>query len=295
MNCPICNEQSFYSWGKVGIYTIERCNGCGMGVTSPFPTGEDLAKANAEVYQLEKRVQTYLSRQEYFEKRYERHVSQIKLYKKSGQLLDIGCNIGLFLKVAAQNGFHATGVELNEECARYGRQFFDLTIFSEHLEKIGFQNDKFDIVTLFDVLEHIPDIKSFISEVRRILKPDGLLVVQSPNIGSLMAKLTKSKWAWLCPPDHLYHFTPDTMSCFLTAQGFTIQKMETWEPADDFSNNVLAAYRPKGIVGTVGSEFVKLTKIHSFFVSRVQHRWWRKMEGGLIEVYSVKSVGNLAR
>jgi 2-polyprenyl-3-methyl-5-hydroxy-6-metoxy-1,4-benzoquinol methylase len=260
-----------------------------MGMTSPFPAGEDLTKVNKEIYQVGKRIQMYISRQEYFEKKYEGYIGQIKKYKKDGKLLDIGCNIGLFLKVAKQNGFNATGVELNDECARYGRQNFEVKIFSDHLEKIDFQKDDFDIITLFDVLEHIPDISGFVAEVKRILKPDGLLVIQSPNIGSVMAKLTRSKWEWLCPPDHLYHFTPETIMRFLTSNGFAIKDIRTWEAADDFLNNLIAAYRPKGIIGKLGSKLIKATKMPSYFVSLLQPRWWRKLKGGLLEVYAVKS------
>jgi len=289
MNCPICKKQSFYEWGRSGVFTILRCKGCGIGITSPFPTIEDLTKVNQDIYQVDQRIQTYLSKQEYFEKRYRKYINKIKLYKENGDLLDIGCNIGLFLKVAQQNGFSTTGVELNKECAHYGQQFFKLKIFSGYLEDISFRKDSFDIVTLFDVLEHIPDIIGFIAEVRRILKINGLLVLQSPNIDSVMAKLTKSKWNWLCPPDHLYHFTSETMIRFLTSNGFTIKEIKTWEPAEDFCNNLIMAYQPEGILGRLCSKVIRLINIPLYSVSIFQHLWWRKLKGGLIEVYAIKS------
>lgn len=289
MNCPICNSKSFLEWGKVDTYSIVKCMGCGLGITSPFPTKEELTKLNIEIYTVEKRVQIYLSRQLYFKKRYKRYIKNILTIKKNGRLLDIGCNIGLFLKAAQQEGFTVTGVEINKGCADYGKKHFNLDIYSDYLEALAFPDDSFDVITLFDVLEHIPDIHKFMHEVRRVLKSEGLVVLQSPNIDSVMANLTKSKWSWLTPPDHLYHFTPETMIRFLKANGFTIKEVKTWEPAEDFLNNLFVAYQPKGFFGKLGSKVLRLIKIPLYFVSLFQHLWWRKLKGGLIEIYAIKS------
>lgn len=192
MICPVCSTDAFSTWGKVNNHTIERCQKCGLGITSPFPEPGELAAVNQETYLLEQRIATYLSRHEYFKKRYRRQLRDIKVLKPGGRLLDIGCNIGLFLNEARAAGFDPTGVELNTGCAEYARTSFGLDVHSEYLENIAFKTGAFDVVTMYDVLEHIPNLHGILAEIHRILTPGGLLVVQSPNLDSLMADLSQS-------------------------------------------------------------------------------------------------------
>ncbi len=286
MNCPVCNGETFFTWGKAGAYSILRCECCGLGVTSPFPSQEILAKANSEIYQAGQRIRIYLSKQGYFEKRYRKYIKSIKRYKEHGALLDIGCSIGLFLKIARQNGFATTGVELNTDCADFGRKHFNIDIYSKRIEDLSFPEETFDVITIFDVLEHIPDMDRFLLELGRILKKDGLLMLQSPNIDSFMARLTKTKWNWLTPPDHLYHFTPGSITRLLESRGYCIKGIKTWEPAEEFSNNLFIAYC--GLLGGIISEINRRVKIFSLPVILLQRAWWRRMKGGLITVCAVK-------
>jgi len=290
MICPVCKTQKFNKWGKVGLYDILQCHSCGLGITSPFPSEEVLILANEEIYQVDKRIHAYLSRQKYFEDIYKQHLKRIKNYKISGKLLDVGCNIGLFLKVARDEGYDVKGVELNKTCAAFGAKHFNLDIRSELLQAIAFPEKSFDVITLFDVLEHVADLHSFISELGRVLKDDGLLVLQSPNFDSLMANVTKSKWNWLTPPDHLYHFSPRALGQLLEESGFRVKIVDTWEPADEFATNVLSWYKSKNMFGKILWKINQITKIASFAVSSVQRIWWRKERGGLLRICAVKNL-----
>jgi len=290
MKCPVCDKSSFIEWCKVQTYSILKCKECGIGITAPFPTEEQLIEFNKKTYDVEQRIKVYLSRQNYFEKRYEGYIKNIKTTKKDGKLLDIGCNIGIFMKVAQQAGFDVKGVELNADCALYGKERFHLDIDSNHLEDIAFPDETFDVITLFDVLEHIPDMNAFIDEIRRILKKDGQVVIQAPNLNSLMSELTKGKWHWLSPPDHLYHFTPDAMTRFLRIHGFSIKEVKTWEPAEDFSNNLITVVCPAhGILGKAMQKFLRITRIVLLPTLLFQNMWWQNKKGGLIEVYAIKT------
>jgi len=292
MNCPLCKKAAYNEWGKVGQYSILICKGCGLGITDPFPTEKELTEANQEIYQVEQRIKTYLSRRSYFEKRYRDNITNIKRFKHKGKLLDVGCNIGLFLNVAKKEGFSVIGVELNKGCAQYGINNFKLDIRSDYLENIDFAGESIDVVTLFDVLEHVQDIHGFLSEIRRILKKDCVLAIQSPNIQSYMARLTKSNWNWLTPPDHLYHFTPATLKLLLKEHGFDIRLLNTWEPAQDFSNNLLLAYIPSPFIRKVLIGINQRIHIFTFPVLLMQKLWWRMQRGGLVELYAVKTGEN---
>lgn len=288
MICPICKSDVFTQWGQVDVYKIMTCDSCGVGITSPFPTKDELSLTNTAMYKIEERVQAYMTRKKYFEKRYRAFLADIKKLVSKGRLLDVGCNLGLFLWVAQSEGFEVTGVELNTECAEYGREHFSLTIHSSYLEELRFPDASFDVITLFDVLEHVPDIHGFLNEVRRILRNNGLLVLQSPNLGSLMADLTKSGWHWLTPPDHLYHFTPQSIQRLLQDAGFRVQKLETWEPAEEFASNCLVVRKSRHFIWKVLFAVNKISHIATLLVALTHSLWWRKKRGGLLKVHAIK-------
>jgi hypothetical protein len=131
-----------------------------------------------------------------------------------------------------------------------------------------------------------------LTKIRRILKKDGLLVIQSPNIQSLMAILTKSKWSWLTPPDHLYHFTPATLELLLKKHGFDIRLLHTWEPAQSFSDDLIVARIPSPFLRRVLLGINQATPIFTFPIRLIQRLWWQMQRGGLIELYAVKTRGN---
>jgi len=174
MICPVCSSNSYTRWGAANGYAVERCRSCGLGITTPFPEPGTLVAVNQETYPVARRIDAYRSRQQYFEKRYRRQLTDIRKFKAGGRLLDIGCNIGMFLNEAANAGYAVTGVELNRECADYARTNSGHEVYSDYLENIAFPAESFDVVTMYDVLEHIPVMPSMLAEVKRILRPGGL-------------------------------------------------------------------------------------------------------------------------
>ncbi len=288
MNCPLCKNTTYQEWGKVGTYSILRCRKCGLGITSPLPDEEERRLLNTEIYRLEERIHAYLSRRSYFEKRYRENIATIKRFKQNGTLLDVGCNIGLFLTVAREEGFSVIGVELNKGCADYGRNAFNLDIRTDVLDNVSIPEQSIDVITLFDVLEHVPDMHGFMLSVKRLLKKDGLLVLQSPNFQSLMVRLTGTNWNWLTPPDHVYHFTPTTIEMLLKEHRLDIKMLRTWEPATEFSNNVFTSIgKSHRYLGNALLLLNNLTKFATAVVLVIQRMWWRKRKGGLIELYAV--------
>jgi SAM-dependent methyltransferase len=255
----------------------------------PLPSGRAMIGTNEEIYSVENRIKAYMSRVGYFKKRYRRYLSNIKRFQEGGKLLDIGCNIGLFLSVAREEGFSVVGVELNRACAEYARNTFKIEVYSDVVEKAGFPNHRFDVVTLFDVLEHVPDMETFLVEVRRILKPGGLLVVQSPNLHSLMASLTKGDWVWLSPPDHIFHFTPSSLSRLLESNGFAVRKLRTWEPAREFADNVIVARVAHPFLRRLLLAANDLTRAPALPLAILRRAWRGSRRGALVEVYAART------
>ena len=117
------------------------------------------------------------------------------------------------------------GCELNQWLAEWGSKHYNITIHPATLFDMKLNENSFDVVTLWDVLEHTSDPKAVLTECYRILKPDGLLVVNYPDIGSLVAKLMGRKWVFLLSV-HLYYFTIKTMQKILEQTGFEIVKQK---------------------------------------------------------------------
>ncbi|MRR31052.1 class I SAM-dependent methyltransferase, partial [bacterium] len=146
--------------------------------------------------------------------------------KTSGSLLDVGCATGIFLEtMGAAPSWQLRGVEISEHAARIARDQKNLDVVTGTLEQAKFADGQFDVVTLWDVLEHLHDPAGSLKEIRRILKPGGVLVFRVPNGGSLDARLFGPYWAGLEPPRHLFVFDQKTLTAFLSNAGFTVKRM----------------------------------------------------------------------
>lgn len=122
--------------------------------------------------------------------------------------LDIGCGRGLMLAQLRANGWKVVGTESSLSASEYGREVLGLDIhISEELADCDFENHQFDAVTLWHVLEHQRHPFELLSEVRRILKPGGVVVVEVPNFGSWQAGIGKGRWLYNEAPRHMYHFS----------------------------------------------------------------------------------------
>lgn len=148
--------------------------------------------------------------------------SQVKLidkYADGANLLDIGCGEGFFLFTASRAGFAARGVELSHSAAEYARREFNLDVKAAHLAELRFPDDCFDVVTLWQVLEHVPYPLELLREVHRILRPGGLLVVATPNFGGVLSKVFGKRW-WEIRRIHITQFNRETLIRMLQTAEF---------------------------------------------------------------------------
>lgn len=132
-----------------------------------------------------------------------------------GKLLDIGCATGKFLEMARSNGWDVYGVEISAYAANRARNR-GLNVHTGTLESASYDTGFFDIITAFDVLEHLVDPKGFLHEVRRILKPGGTFILLTPNAGAYRAKTLGDQWiGFTASLEHTLYFTPDSLRTIL--------------------------------------------------------------------------------
>ena len=211
--------------GLDGSFTLVRCEGCGLLYQNPRPTAEAIVRFYEGVYQpYAKAIQDERSAV----RRWRRQVgmrSRCKLIldrKQAGRLLDVGCGTGSFLDAMRGHGWQVQGVELNADAAHYSRERLGLDVRTGSLEATGYSRETFDAVTLWDVLEHLPSPTVALQLVRRILKPDGLLIIRLPNADSLDAQLFGPYWAPWDLPRHYFVFDQELVRRLLGRAGFEV-------------------------------------------------------------------------
>lgn len=126
-------------------------------------------------------------------------------------LLDVGCGTGDFLKTAKENNWTVSGIEPNAEARSIANQKTENAVFDIH-QLNNFESNGFDVITLWHVLEHLPDLEYQIVIFKKLLKPNGRLVVAVPNYKSFDANCYKQFWAAYDVPRHLWHFDQQSMS-----------------------------------------------------------------------------------
>jgi SAM-dependent methyltransferase len=137
-----------------------------------------------------------------------KHVTIIRRFRKRGRLLDVGCASGIFLSAAANAGWNVVGVEPSEALcdAARARLAGRGEIIQAPLEQVGLQPSSFDVITLWDVLEHVTDPVAFLERCCSLLAPGGILIANVPRLDSLQARVFGRRWPLLLP-EHLSYFT----------------------------------------------------------------------------------------
>jgi SAM-dependent methyltransferase len=206
-------------------FSIVQCQRCGLLFLNPRPSPEEMGRYypySQYKDEFTPAIEDEPSVVTRFNRRYhmERLCRAVEQVKRQGQLLDVGCATGNFLEGMRRRGnWRVCGVEVNEEAVRYARERFGLEVFQGELGAAGYPERSFDVVTLWNVLEHLYSPLDTLSEIRRLLKEDGVLVLSVPNADSLDARIFGDCWIGLDPPRHLYDLTGHTLSQLLGKAG----------------------------------------------------------------------------
>ncbi|MFH1199925.1 MAG: class I SAM-dependent methyltransferase, partial [Candidatus Micrarchaeota archaeon] len=171
------------SGNEVLLDQVVKCNKCGFVYVNPRLRGETIVEGYSQAID-----ETYVSQAAGREATFKSSLRIIEKHRpQKGRILDVGCAAGFFLKAAKESGWEECGVEPSKWLADYGNKKLGLDIKAGTLAQAKFPAGHFDVVTLWDVLEHVPDPAAELDEVRRVLAPGGLLVVNYPNFGSKLA------------------------------------------------------------------------------------------------------------
>ncbi len=216
IECFRCTSSSY---GK--HHTIVKCRNCGLVYANPH------RKVNAILHNYEEVVdKLYVEEGEGRVLTFRRNLRPLEELMPPDQgwrLLDVGCHIGVFLEIAQERGWEAWGVEPSRWAARKARSK-GLRVIEGTLDNVHLAEESFDVITMWDGIEHLTDPLRELRESYRLLKKGGLICIHTMNIESRLARLMGSRWPWLMEM-HLYYSSPRTLGGMLGKTGFTVVKM----------------------------------------------------------------------
>jgi 2-polyprenyl-3-methyl-5-hydroxy-6-metoxy-1,4-benzoquinol methylase len=198
--------------------------------TTPQPTSNKLP----DYYKSEDYISHTDSQRNLFEKAYH-FVRTISLKKKlklinsfeseNKNLLDVGCGTGDFLQIAKLNNWSISGIEPNQQAREIANKKTSNSVF-EINQLLKFNENNFDVITLWHVLEHLPDLENHITVFKKLLKKSGTLIIAVPNYKSYDAKYYKQFWAAYDVPRHLWHFNKTSISKLVAKQSMEVIKVK---------------------------------------------------------------------
>jgi SAM-dependent methyltransferase len=229
VECNLCGSFSRKILWDCDTYSFSKCDKCRLIYQYPQPVQKDLSLRyddNYFDYEIENEEAFYglmlktLEDLDFFDR-------SSSMLSKNAEFLDVGCATGRLLEYMESLGWHGRGVELCRLSAEFGRDKRNLDIFNGTLLEAEYFNNQFSVVHSSHLIEHLTDPAEYIKENYRIIKPGGFFITTTPNVNSLQAILFGSNWRSAIA-DHMYLFSPGTLSRLIMQEGFRIIQTGTW-------------------------------------------------------------------
>jgi len=226
-SCALCGAMERSTHFREGRFEVVRCAACGLVYVTPRLNAESLPAIYDGDYwkspsPKDRGYADYIGDESLYLRTYQKRYRLIRRFApRPGRALDVGCAAGYFLKVLSDNGWQVAGVELSPEIAARARQACGSdAIHVGELQAAPFDQSSFDLVTCWDVVEHVRDPLALLRVAQSLLKPDGRLVIETQNVESRFARLLGRSWQHYKHLEHLYHFSPSTLRLLLEKSGF---------------------------------------------------------------------------
>ena len=231
-------------------FEIRRCADCGLALTWPPPPAAEMGRYYPDAYYGSAREKRFVGPVEGLQRAL--YGSRVGLVEKAlgrgaGRVLDVGCGRGFLLDAFRRRGWDVEGTEMSAASSAHARDVLGIRVHLGLLEGLALPEGSFDAVTLWHVLEHVTTPVSLLSEIRRVLRPGGVLLVSVPNFGSPEARMTGPGWFHLDVPRHLVHFTPETLGASLRQAGLEPLSSSWFAPEFDAFSFVQSSLNRVGL------------------------------------------------
>lgn len=265
--CLVCSALATPLGEKSGFH-LHRCPDCGFLFVHPLP------ESPLEIYSEDYFAGAggghgyvdYDRDKQAMIPAFERYLELIEqAYGKKGRMLDIGAATGFFLDIARKRGWETAGVEPSDHAAAMGRAK-GIDVRTGTLDALEAPDHSFDVITMWDVIEHVPEPRETLRQVRRLLRPGGIVAINTPDADSLWARVMGMRWHLIVPPEHLHLFGSGSLrrllsdtdfECLLTSKigkTFTVQyvfhTLAHWQKLSIWK--ALAGHFMKNPMGRIG-------------------------------------------
>jgi len=219
--CPVCDSEDFSWLFEKENEPFVQCKSCQLVLINPRPVFKQVLNTYTDDYS-----RAYARKAD---KKIRRSLKRIKLASKGlsdkGRWLDVGCSAGFVVKAANDCGFDGWGVDVEPWGIKYGSEQLELdNLYEGMLEEQDFPDAHFQVISLYDVIEHVPDLNRLVSELSRLLMPAGIIDIVTPDIGHWRVTKPLSEWKEIKPSEHLYYFSDKTLDRLLQKHGLQIKK-----------------------------------------------------------------------
>tara|TARA_Y100000310_G_C20673167_1_gene811403 strand:- start:1556 stop:2458 length:903 start_codon:yes stop_codon:yes gene_type:complete len=252
-------EETYKSSGnKPTEDTIVKCNNCDLIYVNPRLKAEKIVHGYSEgadesfVSQVKGRETTSVAGLKFIEK-----------FAKPGKILDIGTASASFLHVAKNRGWQVYGVEPNKWLCNWAQKNYGLYIQPGTIDSLNYPDNFFDVITLWDVLEHVPNPTEVLKKCHRLIKPGGYIYLNYPDYESYASKIMKSKWIFLLSV-HIYYFTRETIAKTLEKTGFQTLKYRTHWQTLNFGYLIFRMQPYSMLLYKLGNFFAGLLHVKNF-------------------------------
>jgi len=230
--CIACGGREHRVRQRIRTYTIEQCRVCGLARTCGPETAFDFSEFYDRDYFVGaegvKGYNDYFALAGALARTNRSRVRTLRrLAPRASTLLDVGCGPGFFVEQARAGGLSACGLEVSPFAARYGRDELGLPIAQGMLDADGLARcgRRFDVITLWDVIEHLPDPTGAVELLAERLAPDGVLALSTGDVRSLAARVSGRRWHLYNLPEHLWFFTEDALRRILERCGLRVERV----------------------------------------------------------------------
>ena len=236
--CPLCAGTAFTTLVIEQTIPVVRCHGCGLVFANPRPDRQGLLEFYESYFPPESESLWQEQMAQVFLKEGLRKIDALRAanlihVSSPPRIFDIGCGMGYFLDLMRQHGWDTMGVEPAPAACRYARDTLGLNVVEGTIESVEVE-ESFDVVTLWYVLEHVPNPGEILDRAAALLHPGGLLIVRVPNqsipIDRALAALGLQRFFLMNPPRHLFDYSPRTLAMFLERSGFEMNEIRNSIP-----------------------------------------------------------------
>ncbi len=233
--CIICGGRLVTS-RLPGLVACEECN---FITTDLNLSVEEIRRLYSSGYYNGEEYADYVRDKAIIQKNFRRRLRRIERYldvPKEKKLFEIGCAYGFFLQVAGERFGKVSGIDIADDAVKYASEELSLEAYAG--DYLAFQDkDVYDIICMWDTIEHLSAPDKYIEKAHKCLKQGGLLCITTGDIGSINAKIRGAKWRQIHPPTHLHYFSKETLKNLLEKKGF--QVLEVSYPANELSFNTI--------------------------------------------------------